>query len=240
MWIVLAHSTDESALWAFQRLRARSRQPVELVLVEALDTPVTNWVHQVGAGGACVEVRLGDGRRLSTTGVRAVLNRLTWPPLGLVATASPADAPYARSELIAFAMSWLHSLAPVIVNEPTSQGLCGRWRPALHWRVLGMRAGLPVAPLHVTSADVYREEDGAISTTILVIGGELLASSAPDAIRQAAHRLAVLSETAILGLRFAGADPARCGWRLLDATPQPDLSAAGEAGIAVLEAVLAQ
>ncbi|MGH3785709.1 MAG: hypothetical protein ACRDRG_03995 [Pseudonocardiaceae bacterium] len=240
MWIVLAHSADESALWAFQRLRARARQPVELLLVEALDTPVTNWIHQVGAEGACVEVRLGDGRLLSTTGVRAVLNRLIWPPLGLVATAAPADAQYARSELIAFAMSWLHSLAPVIVNEATSQGLCGRWRPALHWRVLGMRAGLPIAPLQMTSAAVDREEDGAISTTVLVIGGELLADSAPDAIRQAARRLAVLSETAILGLRFAGADPARCGWRLLDATPQPDLSAAGEAGIVALEEVLAQ
>lgn len=240
MWTVLAHSADESALWAFQRLRARSRQPVELVLVEALDTPVTSWVHQVGASGAGVEVRLGDGRRLSTTGVRAVLNRLTWPPLGLLTAAAPTDAPYAQSELIAFALSWIRSLAPVIVNEPTSQGLCGRWRPALHWRVLGMRAGLPIAPLHVTSAEVCREEDEAIGTTILAIGGELLANTAPDAIRQAVRRLAVLSETAILGLRFAGADPARCGWRLLDATPQPDLSTAGEAGIAALEAVLAQ
>lgn len=209
--------------------------------MEALDTPVTSWAHEVGAGGAGVEVHLGDGRRLGTAGVRAVLNRLVWPPLGMVAAAAPADAVYARSELTAFAVSWLHALAPVVVNEPTSQGLCGRWRPALHWRVLGMRAGLPVAPLHVTSAERSREEDGAaVSTTILSIGGELLGSSAPDAIRQATHRLAVLSKTAILGLRFAGADPARCGWRLLDAVPQPDLTTAGEAGIAALEAVLAR
>lgn len=209
--------------------------------MEALDTPVTSWVHKVGAGGASVEVHLGDGRRLGTGGVRAVLNRLALPPLGLVSAAEPVDAPYAQSELTAFTVSWLHSLAPVIANEPTPQGLCGRWRPPLHWRVLGLRAGLPVAPLHVTNTERYREEDGAaVSTTILAIGGELLESSAPDAIRQATHRLAVLSKTAILGLRFAGVDPARCGWRLLDATPQPDLSAAGEAGIVALEAVLAR
>lgn len=241
MWIVLAHSTDESALWAFQRLRARSRRPVELVLVEALDTPVTSWAHEVGEDGASIEVHLGDGRRLGTGEACAVLNRLTWPPMGLLAAASPADAAYAHSELTAFALSWLRSLAPVVVNQPTPQGLCGRWRPPLHWRIMGMRAGLPIAPLRMASADFHYCEDSAeLSTMILTVGGELLSSDAPDAIRTAARNLAALSETTILGLRFAGADPARFGWHLLDATPQPDLTAAGEAGIAALEVVLAR
>ncbi|MDQ4020714.1 MAG: hypothetical protein M3257_03595 [Actinomycetota bacterium] len=240
MWIVLAHSTDASALWVFQRLHARSRHPVELLLVEALDTPVTSWVHEVSEDGANVEVHLDDRRRVSTVGIRAVLNRLTWPPMGLVAAAAPADAAYAQSELTAFAMSWLRSLAPVVVNEPTPQGLCGRWRPSLHWRALGMRAGLPVAPLRLASANLHPQDVAEASTMILMVDGELLGSSAPDAIRKAARRLAALSGTAILGLWFAGSDPARSGWRLLDATPQPDLTAAGEAGVAALEAVLAR
>lgn len=214
---------------------------MELVLVDALDTPATSWAHQVGAQGASVEVDLGQGRRLRTGDVGAVLNRMTWPPLRLLAAAAPADAAYAHSELTAFAVSWVRSLAPVVVNQPTSQGLCGRWRPPLHWRMLAMRAGLPTAPLRMASGDLPRGQDGAgPSSMILMIGGELLTSAAPGPIRQAARRLAALSETTILGLRFAGTDPARGGWRLLDATPQPDLTAAGDAGIPALEKVLAR
>ena len=56
----------------------------------------------------------------------------------------------------------------------------------------------------------------------------------PEPIREAASRFAAKAETPILGLRFAGADPARGGWRLLDATPYPDLSSAGDAGITAL------
>lgn len=240
MWIVLAHSYDQSALWAFQRLRERSRHPVELVLVEALDTPGARWVHEVGDKGARVEVQLGDGRRLETRGIRAVLNRLTQPPAGLVAAAVPADAAYAQSELTAFAVSWIRALAPVVVNAPTPQGLCGRWRPPLQWRALGLQAGLPIAPLRMASTQSDGEEDQATSTTILTVAGELICGGAPPEIKAAARRFAALSETAILGLRFAGRDPAQGRWRLLDATPQPDLSAASDAGIAALEGVLAE
>jgi hypothetical protein len=47
-----------------------------------------------------------------------------------------------------------------------------------------------------------------------------------------------LSATRLLGLRFEGADSARAGWRFVDATPYPDLSLAGEAGVAAIEAAL--
>jgi len=240
MWIVLAHGYDASALWALQRLRERSRHRVELVLAEALDTPGTKWIHQIGAEGTRVEVELSDGRRLATPGIRAVLNRLTWPPAGLTAAAAPADAAYARSELSAFAVSWVRALAPVVVNVPTPQGLCGRWRPPLQWRMLGAQAGLPIAPLRMASAQPGGEEDHrAPSITILTVAGELLCGGAPPEIREGVRRLAVLSGTPILGLRFTDPDSAHGQWRLLDATPQPDLSAGGDAGIAALEAVLA-
>jgi hypothetical protein len=164
-----------------------------------------------------------------------------WPPVGLVAAAAPTDSAYAQSELSAFAVSWVRALAPVVVNAPTPHGLCGRWRPPLHWRMLGAQAGLPIAPLHMTSEGSKGGEDyQAPSTTILTIGGELFCSSAPPKVKEGARRLAALSETAILGLRFVGTDPARGQWRLLDATPQPDLSAGGDAGIAALEVVLGQ
>jgi hypothetical protein len=240
VWVVLAHSFDESALWMFQRLQSRARQEVELVLVEALEPASTSWEHRVGEAGGWIHVQLSNGRHLETMSVGAVLNRLTWPALSLAVAAPPVDAAYAQSEARAFAMSWIRSLAPVIVNRPTSQGLCGRWRPTLHWRVLGLQAGLPVAALHMTSVGQNIGSDlQCESTMILVVRGKLLYKGAPDVIREGVSRLAAMSETELLGLRFVGTDPGSAGWRLIDATPYPDMRIAGERGVAALEELLA-
>jgi hypothetical protein len=240
VWLVLAHGADASALWAYQRLRARSRGEVGIVFLEELDVATTGWAHDVGRHGARTRVRLCDGRRLETIGRGAVLNRLPRPPWALLAAGPPAEATYASSEVQAFAMSWIRSLAPVVVNAPTAQGLGGRWRPALHWRALSARAGLPVVPLHLASTGSAGGDGDGPSTVVLTVGGELVGTSAPPVVRSAVRRLAALAETAILGLRFSGADPGAGGWRLLDATPQPDLRIAGESGVAALESLVAR
>lgn len=237
--LVLAHGFDESAFWAFSRLRARCRDRVELVLAESLDPAVTSWTHRVDSDQAGVEVRSNSGIVLRSRGAGAVLNRLTWPVNDLATAAPATDAAYAASEMRAFAMSWVRSLAPIVVNAPTAQGLSGRWRSPLHWRVLGARAGLAVAPLHLASRRPDDDEGGgAVGTTVLAVGGDLLDPAVPAAVRRGVHRLTALAATTILGVRFAGADPAAAGWRFLDATPQPDLRIGGEAGIAALEKVL--
>jgi len=239
--VVLSHSADLSARWAFERLRARSRRTVELVLIESLGAAATGWRHELGSDDARTDIRLADGRRLQSGGVTCVLNRMLQPPLAPVASAVPGDADYARNELTAFAASWIRTLAPLVVNEPTPQGLSGRWRAPLHWRILALDAGLPVAPLTFDSADPPPLAYGLgaePSMTVLTIGGEPLAGAMPAAVREAARRFARLAQTPVLGLRFAGADPSRTGWRLLDATPYPDLSSAGETGISALETQL--
>jgi hypothetical protein len=242
MLVVLAHAADWSAHWAAERLRDQSRYRVELVLVESLGDEATGWRHELGRGGGRTEIRLANGPTLRTGEVSAVLNRMLQPPLGSVARAVPGDADYARNELTAFAASWLRSLAPLVLNPPTPQGLSGRWRAPLQWRALAIQAGLPVAPATFDSTHPMRPADGATpaeaSTTVLVIGGVPLVDGMPAPIREAAGRLSTQAQTQILGLRFAGADPVRAGWQLLDATPHPDLSAAGAAGITALAAVL--
>jgi hypothetical protein len=158
-----------------------------------------------------------------------------------VAAAVPGDANYVRSELTAFAASWLQALAPRVVNEPTPQGLCGAWRAPVQWRALALEAGLPVASTTFDSTNpppVGFGFDAEPSTTLLAIGGEVFDGALPKAVRAAAHRFAILAETPILGLRFAGREPRRDGWRLLDATPYPDLSSGGDAAIPALEALL--
>ncbi|MCZ2860708.1 hypothetical protein [Blastococcus sp. VKM Ac-2987] len=237
MWLVLTHTADESGLWAYSRLRARSRGETRIVLLEELDLASTTWEHGVGRQGTRTCVHLADGRRVEAGGGGAVLNRLPRAPWALLTTGPPGEAAYATSELHAFAMSWLRSLAPVVVNAPTAQGLSGRWRSALHWRALAVQAGLPVVPLHLSSTEPAPLDDAGPSAVVLAVGGEIVGAPAPPAVRCAVRRLAALADTAILGLRFSGAVPASGGWRLLDATPQPDLRSGGESGIAALEAL---
>jgi hypothetical protein len=235
MWIVLAHGADESALWAYERLRAHARHRVELVLVEALDWPEQKSADRRGAG-ASREPEAGSAGWLGSQRVTAVLNRVSWPPEGPFPRRA-ARAEYAR---VAFVVRWLRSLAPVVVNPPSAQGLCGRWRSPAQWRLLAARAGLPTLPLEAkrVALDAPPAAPDA-GVTVLAIGGELLHEQVPPPVQEGVRRMTRRTGTPILGLRFAGADPAAAGWRLLDATPQPDLSLAGERGVTALTRLLA-
>ena len=242
MLLVLAHSWDGSARWAADRLRTRSDRRAELVLVESLGAASVRWRHELGHRGVETEIQLENGRHLRSGGIRAVLNRVIQPPVAGLGAAVPEDAEYARSELTAFAISWIRALAPIVVNQPTPQGLSGRWRAPLCWRALAAEAGLPVAQATFDSDDpasVPLAINGEPSTTVLIIGGEALARGLPSAVQSAIRRFAGLARTPILGVRFAGLDPARHGWRMLDATPNPDLSSAGDSAIKALERLLA-
>ena len=241
MWIVLCSSADHSALWMFERLQARRRAPVSLVLVEELSDPRIRWEHRVGTRGALTRITLPGGRQLPADGVSAVLNRLTTVPLTVLAAAETADRDYVMNELTAFTSSWLGVLAPKVINRPAPQGFAGRWRRPLEWRVLAGRAGLRAADLRLTSTEPLDEASigREPSTYVLAVDGHLFHPLAPPSLQRAVHRFSALAETQLLGLRFDGLDPAAAGWRLLDATPQPDLSLAGEDGVAAVEAVLA-
>ena len=241
-WLVLCSAGDTSALWVYERLRARGRAPVAVLFAEALGQGV-RWEQRVGRDDPLLTLATADGRVVRGRELGAVLNRLTMPPLDVLDAADPADRDYARCELTAFAASWLRTLAARVVNAPDPHGLCGRWRPPLEWRALGHRAGLPCAPLKLASEGPDRpgpwgfvDEPG--TTTVLSVDGRLLAPGVPNSLQDAGGRLSRLARTRVLGLRFAGADPARAGWRFLDATPYPDLSSAGEDGVDALERAL--
>jgi len=243
-WLVLCSAADASALWVYERLHARGRVPVGLLGVEALTHPGLRWDHRVGAQGAgTVTITTADGRVLRSADIGAVLNRCASPPVAVIESAEPADRDYARNELSAFAASWLCTLSATVVNAPDPHGLCGRWRQPLQWRALAARAGMSCAPLRLESTDpdaaLRAATPGEPSTTVLAVDGRILYSGVPGAVQRACAALSRLAATRIVGLRFAGGDPGRAGWRLLDATPYPDLSLAGESGVAAIEAALA-
>jgi hypothetical protein len=236
-WLVLCSAADRSALWVYERLRARGRAPVSLLLIEDLGAGAVRWEHRVGTAGAATTITTADGRTLRSTDVEAVLNRMASPPLAALAAAEPDDLDYARNELSAFAAGWLRALSANVVNAPDPHGLCGRWRRPVQWRTLAAHAGMRCAQLRLASAEPDALEPP--SATLLAVDGRILADGVPARLQGACARLSATSRTRILGLRFEGADPRAAGWRFVDATPYPDLSFAGEYGVCALEAALA-
>jgi hypothetical protein len=237
MLLVLAHANDASARYAAAAIRRVTREDVQWLDVDSLAVPDVCWQERIGADGAPVQVKLSDGRQFRSGDADAVLNRVLAPPL-LPITAISADARYAYSELTAFAASWIRNLGARVINEPSPQGLSGRWRSPLAWRVLAARAGLPIEALNLDSAHPGPVDDTLWSggRMVLVVAGEPFDTEVPAAIRAAIGRFAVLAATPILGLRFS--DPYGGEWRFLDATPLPDLLLGGEAGIAAIGRLL--
>ena len=236
-WLVLCSAADRSALWVCERLRARGRAPVSLLLVEDLGAGAVRWEHRVGAAGAATTITTADGRTLRSADIGAVLNRVASPPLAALAAADPDDRDYAHNELSAFAAGWLRALSANVVNAPDPHGLCGRWRRPLQWRVLAAQAGMQCARLRLASADSDVPEPP--SATLLAVDGRILADGVPARMQRACARLSrsVRDAHPRPALRRRGSRTA--GWRFVDATPYPDLSFAGEYGVAAIEAALA-
>ena len=151
MWLILHHSGDPSARWAYEGLKQRGLAPLELVTAEMLG-PGLRWDHRVGANGASIEISLPNGRVLSGRTIRGVLNRLRgvtgWRSLHRVRV---DDRSYAEQELAAFFLSWLSCLPPPILNQPTPHGLAGRERHMSEWVLLATAAGLTTVPWRQSS-----------------------------------------------------------------------------------------
>jgi hypothetical protein len=230
-WLILASGYDSSAYLAGEYFRRRQHR-IEVLLTERLEGADVRWRHRVGTAGADVELALADGRHLRSGDFSAVLNRTMLPPLTVMARAAWEDSAYALSEQSAFALSWLHALAPVVVNPPTPRGLAGAWRSPLEWRCLAAVAGLEAAPLEADSDapdGTPMFPDGPPNA--LVIGDRAFGAAANEPVRGAAVRLSKLASTPILGLWLTDD-------RLTMATPNPDLSIAGTEGMAALERLM--
>ena len=233
MWLILCASNDAVAWWAYQGLKARGLEPLELVCAEVLPYGL-KWEHRIGAEGASVAVELRDGRRITSSGLRGVLNRLTHVPTQHL-TVLP-DHEYISQELTAFFMSWLHGLPGPVLNPPTAQGLCGPWRHISEWALLAARAGLPV-PVYRQSGDDQIDESrtertlfprGTNTTRAVFLGGRLFGPQRfPEEIEEGCARLAALVSMPLLGVEF-GRDAAGA-WQFAGATPLPDLCLGGDA-----------
>lgn len=244
MWLVLCDASDASATLAFQALRARNIAPLEMITAEALSL-ADEWEHRIEGDAASVRFRLQDGRAFEGSALRGVLNRLYTAPTWHWRAATKVDQEYVQQELIAFFLSWLNALPCPVVNRPTPQGLCGRWRSESEWVCLAQRAGLPVAPYRQSSYDRIDEmrgekrlvTPGASTRTVIIVGGTVAGTSVPDDLKEACLRFAKESETSLIGLDFV--DGAAGPWTFAGANPMPDLRWGGPTLIDALVVTLA-
>jgi hypothetical protein len=242
MWLILCSAQDVSALWAYQALRARGLQPLELVTAEMLSYRA-RWDHRVGVSGASISITLADGRVITNDSVRGTLNRLTH--VSLQHLARTPDYDYVTQEYAAFFMSWLYALRQPVLNRADAQGLCGAWRHISEWVSLAARAGLPTPAYRQTSRDQMDEALqmrrlfplGTPTTSAIVVGGKVVGPPLPPEIRAACLRLANLSQTPLLGIEFV---TSRNSWTFAGATPMPDLRLGREPLIDALAAELYQ
>lgn len=238
--LVLAHADDPCGSWAAAGLRARGLGPVQLVTAEALAT--ARWEHRVGAAGAWVVATLPDGRVLDSRRVRATLNRLRAPSEAVVAQSRSADAAYAREELFAFWLSWVHALPGPLLNRPGPRGLGGAFRVPEEWQLLAARAGLPVAGDPIASHERLGPPRWPATVTLLVVAGTVLGPVADPDLRAGVAALSRLAATPVLGVqvgRTSVAGGGRAGpWCFAGATTHPDLRRGGDRALDALARAL--
>lgn len=243
MWLVLCMSKDVSTLWAYQGLKARGLEPLELVTDETLG-PGVRWEHRLGADGVFVDITLNDGRRINNNRIRGVLNRLLWVPSEHLRKVNQGDREYATQELLAFFVSWLYALPRPVLNRPRPPGLSGQLRHGSEWVWMASKAGLPTQDYRQSSRD-YVAEMGfekrvvPINTpvsTVIVLEGHVVGAPAPLKIREGCRSLAELARVELLGVEFAEGQAGP--WTFVGATTFPDLRLGGQDLLDVLTSVL--
>ena len=207
MLLVLCDPSDVGALWA--GLGLRSRLPdVEIVSTEELGSAL-RFDLRLDRRFRSVRIDLADGRRISSTELSGVLNRLQTVPAGQLGRAAASERTYAQAELEALHVSWLAALECPVINRPKPHGLCGAYRSDLEWTMLAAQAGLPVGSnldnLHQPVGDRSgAERPGAHhSKTVLslvVVDDEVTGSPVPPPLVDAARRLRETSGERAIGI----------------------------------------
>jgi len=242
VWLTICTSDDTSALWASEGLRRRGLEPLHLISCDSLAFNV-RWEHRLENGHIHTGMTLPGGLPIQSGNVRGVLNRLSNVPNSSLMLIHPSDRYYIASELQAFFLSWLTSLASPVVNRPTPLGLAGQIRHASEWVLLATKAGLPNRGYSQSSQDPVLPWDTGMRlpgspgpvTTLVVVNGIVTGPPAPEVIREGCKRLIELSATPLLGVDFI-VDGA--SWAFAGLSVMPDLRLGGEPLLDALAATL--
>ena len=225
MWLVFCSLNDAAAVWAYQGLCRSGLSPVHLIAVESLSY-CSSWNHRLKATGDSTSFTLPDGRVIESQSVRGTVNRVLAPATIQLTAAVPEDRGYAAQEMFSFYVSWLKTLPTPILNAPTPQGLCGRWRHLSEWIWLATQAGLQTPRFRMSSRDASGAGQhtpmpaGQTVKTAVVVRDAVFGMDLPSAVTASCVRLAELAELETLGIDFYYGENGE--WTFASATPMPD------------------
>lgn len=229
MWLVLCSAQDIAALWAYEGLKRRGLQPIELLTDDLLSYSL-RFQHQIGADGVFTHITLADSRTIESATVQGTLNRLSRLSTMHMQHARSEDRLYAEQELHALYLSWLYALPGPLVNRPTPQGLSGSWRHLSEWIWLAGQAGLTTPNYQQSDYTIPLLTTDYIASehrSLIVFAEHCFGSSVPPSVQQGAIRLANASDVEMLGVDFHIDTSGR--WLFVNATPLPDLRIGGQA-----------
>ena len=233
MWLVLCSLNDAAAVWAYQGLSRCGLWPVHLIAVESLGY-CPRWHHRLSATGDSTSFTLPDGRVIESQSVRGTVNRILAPATIQMTATVPEDRGYAAQEMFSFYVSWLKTLPEPILNVPTPQGLCGRWRHLSEWIGLAAQAGLQTPRYRMSSQDASGAGQhtaipaGQMVKTAVVLRDAVFGMDLPSDVAASGVRLAELAGVETLGIDFYHDNhDKKSQWTFASATPMPDFRLGG-------------
>jgi hypothetical protein len=239
MPLILCEDGDPAAFWAADQFRRRGLTAD--VVPSSLLGGARRWDHRIDASGATIAIELADGRRLSSEDPAPILNRLGVAPLRALRAAAGSDYGYAVQEMSAFYLSWLHAWPATVINRPSPQGLGGQYRHPSAWIAMAAAAGLPTLPWAQGSDDPpergWTMARPAEATAFVVAGRAVLAPVLDPALAAPLERLGQRAGPALIGVDFVRGTSGN--WKMIGASPLPNLMIGGEPLMAALAEALA-
>lgn len=216
---VLCEPDDHDVLWLAAALRRRG-EDVELVLPEELMV-ASALTCRIDSTGVTSSLRLHDGRRMDADAPKLVVNRLV--DLPTIVGGLPADLTYLAEEWRAATVAWLRTMRCPVLNPPRAAFLAGPRLSTPAWRAVARAYGVPVSSWQSDTAQAT-----ANPVNLICLGTRCIdpTGSAPPELAAPLTAISRYVGAPLLGVTFDRTDDR---WVLVDATPRPPLSAAGEA-----------
>lgn len=239
---IFCPANDLPALWAYQGLKRRGLNSLEVYTPEAL---VYNrrLEHRLVDNETFTRIDLMDGRVFEGSEFHGILNRITSLPVEHFQSAVPGDRQYAAQEQQAVFLSWLHGLPGVLINRPGGRGLCGDFRSPAEWNWLAGGAGLPTLRFHQSNLSPGDAQELPLSFDLIfhwiVLDCQIYGQAVqglPEGIMESLSRFSGLSGLRLFGVDFCHMPDGKL--LFVSATPLPDLRLGGEALVDALAEAL--
>src|SRR4051812_9576914 len=99
MWIIISEPSDDSAIWAYQKLSEIGLEPIELIAPEELSY-FRSCEYEITSDYSSFELVLFNGNTIKSENIQGILNRLCYVHTSHFINSK--DAGYASEELNAF------------------------------------------------------------------------------------------------------------------------------------------